>query len=319
MVQRADKVFVPKPWGRLDLRPWADGGERTDAIGEIWFKRPGKSSPTSLLLKLLFTSQPLSIQVHPDDALAHTLGQPNGKTEAWYVLSADAGASCGLGLRHAISVSDLRTAIDDTSIQNLVNWMPVRADDFMFVPAGTIHAIGAGVVLAEIQQQSDTTFRLFDYGRDRELHADLAVAASHREAVTQPAKPQRAQATEGGQHLLSCPYFTLELIELSPHAGAHLHSDRETWLLVLEGGARVQDLDAKSGQALFLDREIVGVTAGAHGLKALAAYDSPHVLPDFFEMAPSSSVYRTASRFAPPAVAGEALTGAWVLKSERNA
>jgi mannose-6-phosphate isomerase len=123
VVQRAEKVFVSKPWERTDLRPWADDASAAGAIGEIWFKRLGDVAQTSLLLKLLFTSQPLSIQVHPDNALARTLGLSNGKTEAWYILDADSKSECGVGLRHAIAEYDPRSAIRDGSIQDLLNWI----------------------------------------------------------------------------------------------------------------------------------------------------------------------------------------------------
>ena len=132
----------------------------------------------SLLLKLLFTNQPLSIQVHPDDAYAQSIGLPNGKTEAWYVLSAAPEAKVALGLKRRLTPQQLRQAIDDGSISDLVVWQAVSAGDTIFVPAGTIHAIGAGLVIAEIQQRSDATFRLFDHGRGRELHIDNAIAVA---------------------------------------------------------------------------------------------------------------------------------------------
>ena len=132
----------------------------------------------ALLLKLLFTSQPLSIQVHPGDAYARSMGLPNGKTEAWYVLSAAPEAKIALGLKRRLTKQQLRHAIDDGSISDLVVWQAVCAGDTVFVPAGTIHAIGAGLVIAEIQQRSDATFRLFDHGRGRELHIEDAIAVA---------------------------------------------------------------------------------------------------------------------------------------------
>jgi mannose-6-phosphate isomerase len=114
------------------------------------------------LLKLLFTSQPLSIQVHPDDAFAHLNGLPNGKSEAWYVLRAVPDAKVALGFSRQLTSQQLREAIDDGSISDLVVWKSVLPDDVIFVPAGTVHAIGAGLVIAELQQRSDATFRLFD-------------------------------------------------------------------------------------------------------------------------------------------------------------
>ena len=153
-----------------------------NAIGEIWYERPDEAAvDPSLLLKLLFTSQPLSIQVHPDDAFAHSMGLQNGKTEAWYVLSAVPEAQVALGLRRHLTPQLLREAIDDGSISDLIVWRAVSADDVIFVPAGTIHAIGAGLVIAELQQRSDATFRLFDYGQQaRTSHRKRYRGGAHR-------------------------------------------------------------------------------------------------------------------------------------------
>src|SRR5205085_7475033 len=163
-----------------DLLPWSEIQSGGVAIGELWFQRPDTDAPAShLLLKLLFTKEPLSIQVHPDDALAHSIGLVNGKTEAWYILSATPEAKVAVGLKRPITTAQLRASIEDGSIAHLIQWRPVHKDDVIFVPAGTIHAIGPGLVLAEIQQRSDTTFRLFDHGRQREIHVDNAVAAAN--------------------------------------------------------------------------------------------------------------------------------------------
>src|ERR1700735_2891928 len=176
-IEHASVRVVRKPWGVADLHPWSGIDGSGDSIGELWFQRVDRNAPTpALLLKLLFTSEPLSIQVHPDDAFARSIGLSNGKTEAWYILSAIPGAKVAVGLNYPRSATALRTAITDGSIANMVHWRPVHKGDVIFIPAGTIHAIGAGIVLAEIQQYSDATFRLFDYGRQRELHEDNAVA-----------------------------------------------------------------------------------------------------------------------------------------------
>ncbi len=163
---------VERPWGRTELPPpftaLAQGGAR---IGEIWFE-DGEGSPHPLLIKYLFTSERLSIQVHPDDAAAQAAGLASGKDEAWLVFAADPGATIGLGLKRSVTPEALRGAALDGSIEQLVDWRPVAADDFIYSPAGTIHAIGAGVSLVEIQQNADVTYRLYDYGRPRELHLD---------------------------------------------------------------------------------------------------------------------------------------------------
>ncbi|RZI53714.1 MAG: mannose-6-phosphate isomerase, partial [Pseudomonas sp.] len=165
-----------KPWGRRELKPWSQS-DGTTVIGELRYARNGPDRDASaLLLKLLFTSQALSIQVHPDDAAAQAVGMRNGKTEAWYVLSAEDGAEVGIGLKTPVSTEELRGAISDGSIGDLLNWQKAYAGDAFFVPAGTIHAIGAGLVIAEIQQASDTTYRLFDHGSARELHIEQAVS-----------------------------------------------------------------------------------------------------------------------------------------------
>ena len=172
-IEHASVQVVRKPWGVADLHPWSDIDGSGDSIGELWFQRADRNAPTpALLLKLLFTSEPLSIQVHPDDVFARSIGLPNGKTEAWYILSALPNARVAVGLKCRITPHELRASIRDGSIADLVRWRPVAKGDTIFVPAGTIHAIGSGIVLAEIQQYSDATFRMFDYGRQRELNED---------------------------------------------------------------------------------------------------------------------------------------------------
>jgi mannose-6-phosphate isomerase len=178
-IEHARALAIPKPWGVDDLSPWSNTLAHDKAIGEIRYERSDNAAADpSLLLKLLFTSQALSIQVHPDDAFAHLMGLPNGKTEAWYVLSAAPEAKVALGLKRRLTPQQLREAVDDGSISDLIAWHPVSANDIISVAAGTIHAIGAGLVIAEIQQRSDVTFRLFDYGRQRELHVENAIAAA---------------------------------------------------------------------------------------------------------------------------------------------
>src|SRR3981081_3426371 len=142
-IERARAQAVQKPWGVADLRPWSTAAhDSSRPVGEIWYERPsGAASDPSLLLKLLFTSQPLSIQVHPDDAYAQSLGLACGKTEAWYILNAAPGARIALGLKKQIAPRQLREAIDDGSIAGLIAWRPVVSGDVVFVPARTIHAI----------------------------------------------------------------------------------------------------------------------------------------------------------------------------------
>ncbi|RDJ21887.1 mannose-6-phosphate isomerase [Bosea caraganae] len=269
--EHAAMLAVRKPWGSTDLAPWSGIAADGAAIGEIWFQRRAAGAPApALLLKLLFTTQALSIQVHPDDAFAHSIGLANGKTEAWYILSAEPGAEVAIGLKRQLTAPELRSAIADGSIAELVQWHPVRKDEVVFVPAGTIHAIGPGLVIAEIQQSSDATFRLFDYGRQRELHIDNAVAV----ADAGPAERQVAakRLTNARALLVASPYFVLERIELPAQSHWELHAEHETWLLVIAGDARVGQMNAFVGEAIYLDAEHAAIRAGRGGLTALVAY-----------------------------------------------
>ena len=266
-IEQAAFRAVAKPWGSRDRVPWssADPG---DVIGEICFERPGRpDAATSLLLKLLFTQQPLSIQVHPDDAMAHTMGLSRGKTEAWYVLSAVPGAKLARGLREAITPDALRTAIADGSIQDLVHWQSVQAHDTIMIPAGTIHALGAGLVVAELQQRSDTTFRLFDFGRERALQVEPAVAASERKPTAATPDPRRL--TEARVLLVACPQFVFERIELPPGSRWKIEAAAETWLLVIDGAATIGPVHASIGEAVFLEQDRALVSPGLAGMTAL--------------------------------------------------
>jgi mannose-6-phosphate isomerase len=181
---------VERVWGRRDLpRPFAPLGAGGEPIGEIWFEG---AADAPLLVKYLFTSDRLSIQVHPDDDAARARGHPRGKDEAWYVLSAEPDAKIGLGLTRRVSPDALRAAALDGSIEHLLDWRPVVAGDFLYSPAGTIHAIGAGIALIEVQQNLDLTYRLYDYGRPRELHLDQAVAVADPAPWAAPAPPREA-------------------------------------------------------------------------------------------------------------------------------
>jgi len=277
-IEHARARALPKPWGVEDLRPWSTSRRDGDAIGEIWYERTDNGAvDPSLLLKLLFTSQPLSIQVHPDDAFAHAMGLPNGKTEAWYVLSAAPKAKVALGLSRRLTPQQLRDAIDDGSISDLVVWHTVSAGDAIFVPAGTIHAIGAGLVIAELQQRSDTTFRLFDHGRNRELHIESAILVA--DAGPADFQPQPDQLTAERRLLVSSPHFAFERIDLAPNSSWYLEAERETWLLVLSGSANAGSFDVVTGDALFAQADRIDIRPGAIGMVGLAAYASSGPLP----------------------------------------
>jgi mannose-6-phosphate isomerase len=273
-IEHAGIRVVDKPWGSFDLRPWSDIRHDSVAIGELWFDRADPDAPDpALLLKLLFTTEPLSIQVHPDDSFAHSIGLANGKTEAWYILSAALGAKVALGLKRQVTAPQLRTSIEDGSIADLVLWRAVVKDDVIDVPAGTIHAIGAGLAIAEIQQRSDATFRMFDYGREREIHIDKAVAVANAGPAERQSGPRRLT---GCRTLLAAsPYFVLERIELPAKSNWELDAQIETWVLVLDGHARIGPMNAFTGEAIFVESECASIRVGRDGLKALLAYPTP--------------------------------------------
>ena len=300
----ADVRAVHKPWGVRDLEPWSSLDGSGDAIGELWFERADEHAHTpALLLKLLFTSEPLSIQVHPDDTFARAMGMPNGKSEAWYILSAEPGARIGVGLKQQITLQQLRASIQDGSIAELVHWRPVAKDDVIYIPAGTIHAIGAGIVLAEIQQRSDATFRLFDYGRQRELHEDNSVAVSHTWPLRASCNPIRLAAARTA--LVVSRHFVLERVELPKGSSWALLAEPETWILVLGGHAAVGLTAASIGQAVFVGGGRNSIEVGAGGLIALVAYPASRPIESLLQsLSEKSGNPVTEAALALPQLAG---------------
>ncbi|MBX7496402.1 class I mannose-6-phosphate isomerase [Qipengyuania sp. 6B39] len=176
MIRRLPRGFVEKVWG-VDRLPPPFPHPSESRIGEVWFKPPAELD--QLLVKYIFASERLSIQNHPDDEQAVKLGLGReGKSECWVILDADEGATIAAGFRETLSKEEVRRAAVDGSIVEDLVWHEVRPGDAFYIPAGTVHAIGGGVSLIEVQQNSDVTFRLFDYGRPRELHLDQGVAVA---------------------------------------------------------------------------------------------------------------------------------------------
>ena len=273
-IELASRTIVNKPWGQVDPSPWTAPNDDGAPIGEIWFGRHATSQNLpSLLLKLLFTAESLSVQVHPDDAQAQSAGEPNGKSEAWYVIGSAPGARVAVGLKRRLTGEDLAEAIEDGSIADLLNWRHAVAGETIYVPARTIHAIGAGFVIAEIQQRSDTTYRLFDHGRPRELHARQAIAVA--ETGPSSLQPAPTRLTDARLLLVTSPHFVLERIDLPAASNWQLDADGETWLLLLDGTARFGELEGGRGQALFTQAEQTVIGVGAEPLVLLVAYPGP--------------------------------------------
>lgn len=244
---------VEKPWGRRDLWPGFDNvDERGQPVGEIWFQDPRGHDP-ELLVKYLFTSEKLSIQVHPHDAAARAAGYPRGKDEAWVVLAAEPHAMIGIGMREVMTREELRASALDGSIEDRLCWRAVKAGDVFYSPAGTVHAIGPGLTLVEIQQNVDLTYRLYDYGRPRELHVDEGVAVSDPVPYVAPFVP--LEASRGRLILADGPAFVLE--HWAKSGKGRLKGDGRTiWLVPLKGGGTIDGKPFRSGSNWLVEGEV---------------------------------------------------------------
>lgn len=257
---------VEKPWGRHHLWPgFADPAVDGAPVGEIWFEAPDNVVP-DLLVKYLFTSEKLSVQVHPDDADARAAGYPHGKDEAWVILDARPEATIALGTLAPIDQAQLRAAALDGSIVDLLDWKPVRAGDYFYSAAGTIHAIGAGITLVEVQQNVDLTYRLYDYGRPRALHLEAGVAVS--DAVPFVAPPAPGLVAQGRAILAEGPKFVLERLSGGEHS-IRLPNDVPGWLIPIKGRGTVDALPWQAGQCLMVSGDaLIDVAPGGDVLFA---------------------------------------------------
>jgi mannose-6-phosphate isomerase len=246
--------IVEKPWGRRDisaafgLATFGDFDGRQ--IGEIWYDAPdGKSLP--LLVKWLFTSEKLSVQVHPSDEQAQARGLASGKEECWYIVDAQPGAVLGMGTIKPLSEPELRAASLSGEIEELLDWKPVQAGDFFYIPAGTVHAIGAGVTLVEIQQNADITYRLYDYnrldnGKLRELHLDDGIAVSQ----AKPYNDHRCGNVARDAQLVDEGKFNLWLVT-SEDGLSSIPSDKQRWMTPLDGEVRIGEQVGRVGECLL--------------------------------------------------------------------
>ena len=248
-IRRLDPKALEKVWGSPDTEPWHP--RSSQKTGEVWFTAPEE---TRLLVKFLFTSENLSVQVHPPDSTAGP-----GKTETWHVLRAAPGAGLALGFEQPLSREQVRAAALSGEIEGLLRWYRPQPGDTFFVPAGTVHAIGAGLALCEIQQNSDVTYRLYDYGRPRELHLDRSLEVA--DLGCHPGASVPVSLGEGRRLLVECPYFRTESITLAaeaPYAGG---PRPELWIC-LEGHGQF-------GNAEFAPGQVWIVPAGASPFRIL--------------------------------------------------
>ena len=270
MLTRLKEHRVVKPWGRTEV-PERFGPTDGEPLGEIWFQRDG-GSEDALLVKYLFTSERLSVQVHPDDDAARAAGLDRGKDEAWLVLDADPQAEIAIGLKEPLSSEALRASALDGSIVDRLDWRQVSAGDAFYSPAGTLHAIGAGLTLLEVQQNADITYRFFDYGRDRELHLDEAVAAA--DADSSPDRSIEQPLSVGRSLLVRGPKFSVERWRMGR---GRLPASREAplWLINLGGRTHANGQLLEECSVWIADTEVeLEIEAGA---ELLVAYEGPQV------------------------------------------
>jgi mannose-6-phosphate isomerase len=275
---RLEPVFYPRPWGALSLSPlfpeksnlaepigeaWMTGASCRFAggtfagrtLGEVWPEMPPEWTGTRanheplfpLLVKFIFAETNLSVQVHPGDDYAARFEQSaggRGKTEIWHILSARKNAAVFAGLKPHVTRASLARAVADGTAENLLERIPMHAGDSVFVPAGTVHTIGSGLVLCEIQQNSDITYRLYDYnrrdaqGRARELHLEKALEVAHfgeQAGGKLDSVPPASKGTLEEAPLLACRYFATERWEFREALNAASSREHFDLLIFLEG------------------------------------------------------------------------------------
>lgn len=268
---RVDPRFVGRVWGWKDLHPWYDRVAKEEPIGEVWLTGDdccaatgpyaGKtlreifsempramlgdgasSSDSPLLIKVLFAREKLSVQVHPDDRLAQKYGEPRGKTECWYSLASEPGSQVALGLKDGVTMDEVKAGIENGTLEKSLNLLSVHAGDMMYVDAGTVHAIWPGSVLLETQQNCDLTYRMYDYGRGRELHIEKSLEATRLKTNAGKVLPR---VLDDRTVLVESPYFCMERIPVEvSRSSTSLRRDNETksglaYLFAAGGSGRV--------------------------------------------------------------------------------
>jgi len=263
---RLAPYFRTRVWGFNDLSPWYDYKTDGEPIGEVWLTGEMCAAETGpltgqslkqitaaygetllgkdradeefpLLVKVLFPKEKLSVQVHPDDALAQKYGEPRGKTECWYALDAQPGAQVALGIKPNTPPQQVRDAIEESRLEELLAWLPVNKGDMIFVDAGTVHAIGPGAVLLETQQTSDLTYRMYDYGRPRELHLDKSFEAMR---LTTGAGKMTPKSVNGHSILIDQKYFRVERWKEVAPSAENAFADVVQLVFAAEGSLKIE-------------------------------------------------------------------------------
>ena len=243
---------VEKPWGRRHLFPgFPDPPEGGGKIGEVWFQ-PAEPDKAEMLIKYLFTSEKLSVQDHPSDEEAHARGLPRGKDECWTILEATPDAVIAVGPKATMTREELRAAAENNTLEDKLDWRPVKAGDFLYCPSGTIHAIGGGITCIEVQQNSDTTYRLYDYGSDRELHLDDGVAVAHLDPYVPIVSPGRV--SDDRTILVEGPRFVLERWP-GGEQRVKLPEGKTGWLVPIRGEGVVAGVAWRAGECVTVTGE----------------------------------------------------------------
>jgi mannose-6-phosphate isomerase len=226
--------------------------------------QPAASPDSPLLVKMLFAREKLSVQVHPDDAMARKYGDPRGKSECWYALAAEPGAEVAAGLKPGVTLDQIKAGIHDGSLEQSLNLLPVETGDMIYVDAGTVHAIWPGSILLETQQNSDTTYRMYDYGRPRELHIEKSLEATRLQTRAGKIPPT---VLEDRIVLIDVEYFRVDRLPiLGFRSSETLPSHREparglSYLFAAAGTGRV---DGEGFEPVDLPaRGIIAVPASA--------------------------------------------------------
>jgi mannose-6-phosphate isomerase len=271
-------LFRERVWGRESLAPYySSAAAVSKRIGEIWFTFSENDTALGkplrevisensgilgtgadvhhadicpLLVKLIFTTERLSVQVHPDDEYAREHHGCLGKTEAWYVMDAQPPGEVAVGFREHLTPERFETAVKSGEVENMLDWRKVKPGDVIFTPAGTVHAIGAGLTICEIQENSDITYRLYDYGRPRELHLEHGVKVSHLGPHTHQARV--VPISEGRDSLLSCDYFHIE--RLRPENRIEVGADQPFYSLLIctKGNGSIDGDPFAAGRSWFV-------------------------------------------------------------------
>ncbi len=240
-MRRLEPSFREKIWGSHRLAPWFPNSDQK--IGEVWFQ---ESADHPLLIKFIFTTEKLSVQVHPEDEYARAHHSSRGKTEMWHILAAEPGAKIAAGFREPISREQLKEASTTGEIERLLAWHEARPGDTFFIPAGTVHAIGPGLALCEIQQNSDVTFRLYDYGRARELHLEAAAEVSRTTRHPGACSPT-------GEVLAACDYFVTRRIEVENLR--KIENPESGFIVVLRGNGEIAGARVSPGEVWQWENE----------------------------------------------------------------